>query len=167
VSETTPYSEIEMSALDWIAPAGESERVHIPISCACFNVRKAARAISQLYDDFMQSTGLRPTQYSLLTAIAYIGEEGVGALSEVLSTDRTTLSRNVKPLMEHGWVEPCSGSDRRRRAFRITEAGRAKLDEAIPLWEEAQRFVAEQLGPASIESLRLLADDIASLSDRR
>jgi DNA-binding MarR family transcriptional regulator len=167
VGEVTPYFEFEMQVSDWMATADESERLHVPISCACFNVRKAARAISQLYEDFMQSTGLRPTQYSLLTAIAYVGEEGVGALSEVLSTDRTTLSRNLKPLLEHGWVEPCSGSDRRRRAFRVTEAGRAKLNETIPLWEEAQRFVAEQLGPASIESLRLLADDIASLADRR
>jgi len=54
-----------------------------------------------------------------------------------------------------------------KKVYRLTDAGRAKLDAAIPLWEDAQRFVAEHLGPGSMESLRALADDIASLTERR
>ncbi|MEE9539836.1 MAG: MarR family transcriptional regulator, partial [candidate division NC10 bacterium] len=35
-------------------------------ACVCFNIRKAARAISQLYDDVLRPSGLRVTQFSIL-----------------------------------------------------------------------------------------------------
>ncbi len=131
-----------------------------PVPCACFNVRKASRAISKLYDEALQPVGLRGTQFSLLTVISYVGQEGVGVLAEVLVTDRTTLTRNLRPLIQRGWVEPMQDVDGRKRTFQLTPEGRTKLDAAIPLWEAAQKHVAESLGEDSFEALRALADNI-------
>lgn len=164
MSESYTHAAFEAEALQWLSNADEANRLHVPIPCACFNVRKASRAISQLYDEALQPAGLRGTQYSLLTAISYVGLEGVGVLSEVLVTDRTTLSRNLRPLVERGWVESVRDDDGRKRAYRLTVGGRAKLDAAIPLWERAQKRVADGLGEETFEKLRLLADDIVALA---
>ena len=158
------YAAFEESAVQWMAHADDSDRGSPPIPCACFNVRKASRAISHLYDEAFQPAGLRGTQYSLLWAISYVGREGVGVLAEVLVTDRTTLSRNLRPLVERGWVESVRDKDGRKRALQLTAEGRAKLDAAIPLWEQAQKRVADGLGEETFEQLRLLADDMVALA---
>jgi len=161
-----PYTHaaFEQSALAWLANPSDSDRLNAPIPCACFNVRKASRAISHFYDEALHSTGLRGTQYSLLLAISYVGHEGVGALAEVLVTDRTTLSRNLKPLIERGWVEPIRDEDGRKRAFQLSVDGRSKLESAIPFWENAQKRVADSLGEGTFEQLRVLANDMVALA---
>lgn len=154
------FAALPLRALAWPSSAEAEERPNPRIPCACFNIRKASRAISQLYDEALQPVGLRGTQYSLLTAISYVGHEGIGVLADVLSTDRTTLSRNLRPLVERGWADPLQDADGRKRTFQLTPAGRKKLDAAIPLWEAAQQHVAESLGADSLEALRALADNI-------
>jgi len=161
-----PYTHaaFEESAMQWLANTDESDRPGAPIPCACFNVRKASRAISHFYDEALHPAGLRGTQYSLLLAISYVGHEGVGVLADVLATDRTTLSRNLRPLLDSGWVKPVRDDDRRKRTFQLTDEGRAKMEVAIPLWERAQERVAVGLGEDTFEKLRVMANDIVALA---
>lgn len=163
--ESFTHRAFAARATELLAQRDAADRLHVPIPCACFNVRKASRAISHMYDVALQPVGLRGTQYSLLVAISYVGHEGISTLSDVLYTDRTTLSRNLRPLMGRGWVEAVQNTDARKRAVQLTDEGRAILDAAIPLWEAAQRRFVEGLGEESIESLQKLGDEIVSLAE--
>ena len=120
----------------------------IAATCACFNIRKAARAVTALYDAVLQPTGLRATQATLLVAVATAGAPTLSRLAEALLLDRTTLARDLKLLADQGLVSITPGGDRRTRRVQLTDAGREKMREVVPLWREAQaRFIAEGLGP--------------------
>ena len=115
-------------------------------TCACLNVRKAARAITQLYDEVLQPTGLRSTQLILLVTVAKAGVAPVTQLAEILVMDRTTLARNLKPCVRQGLITIDEGADRRRHLVRLTERGRQALERAYPYWEQAQNQVVTHLG---------------------
>jgi DNA-binding MarR family transcriptional regulator len=114
-------------------------------NCTSFNLRKAARVVTHQYDDILKSSGLRSTQFSLLTVLSKSGAETISNLAHKLVMDRTTLTRNLKPLQSQGWVQRVPGEDRRTRAWSITSSGRKVLAEALPLWQKAQRQTIEQL----------------------
>ena len=118
----------------------------IEATCACSNVRKAARAVTQLFDELLQPTGLRSTQFTLLVAVALLGEAPVTQLSRALVMDRTTLARNLKPLESLGLLTVEAGTDRRRHLVRLAERGRQALARALPYWEQAQHQVVTRLG---------------------
>jgi DNA-binding MarR family transcriptional regulator len=135
-----------------------SDETHLPPNippnfaalCACFNIRKAARAITSFYDSvLLQPTGLHSTQAILLVAIAGAGTPTISRLAEAMVMDRTTLARDLKPLAELGLVRITPGDDRRTRQVQVTDLGRAKVREIIPLWEQAQaKIIAHGLGHA-------------------
>lgn len=134
---------------------------HAP--CACFNVRRMSRAITQLYDDALKSTGIRSTQFSLLIGIAGIGEEGVGAIAKRLDTDRTTLTRNLKPLLDKGLVQERPTGDARVRGLALTPKGLKALQDALPLWEGAQERVKAGMPSVHFEALPIIADELVAL----
>jgi len=94
--------------------------------------------VSRLYDDELRGVGLRTTQYSLLRILAKAGQVRQGDLSGLTSLDETTLTRNLRPLLDARWIAIRSGDDRREKLITITKAGNAKLAEAGPAWERAQ-----------------------------
>ncbi len=114
--------------------------------CTCFNLRKAARAVTQYYDGALKPSGLRATQFTLLAAIYNAGPITIKRLAERLIMDRTTLTRNLRPLEKQGLIESASGEDRRTRAVTLTDRGREVLAQALPLWEQAQVEVVGRLG---------------------
>jgi DNA-binding MarR family transcriptional regulator len=124
--------------------------------CTCFNLRKATRAVTRLYDDVLRPSGLRCTQFSLLTLLRASGTVAMTKLAEDAVMDRTTLARNLEILERDGLVRIRPGDDARVREIELTRAGVAKLEEAFPLWRQAQRTVAEGLGAGRMN--RLLAD---------
>ena len=124
--------------------------------CACFNLRKATRNLTQYYDTTLHSVGLRSTQFSLLASIAADEGISISLLAEKMIMDRTTLTRNLRPLEKSEYVAMGHGEDRRMRTITLTESGRAKLEEAMPYWQEAQDFVIKQVGADRTE--RLLSD---------
>ncbi|MGH7579282.1 MAG: MarR family winged helix-turn-helix transcriptional regulator [Gemmatimonadales bacterium] len=130
--------------------------------CACFNLRKAARAVTQLYDEALRPTGLRITQFSLLAVLRLTGRVSMTRLAEEAVMDRTTLSRNLEVLERDGlvWVE--LGADARVREVELTQAGVARLEEAFPRWQEAQRTIARSLGSRRME--RMLGDLASTVS---
>lgn len=124
--------------------------------CACFNIRKAARAVTQFYDDALRSSGLRTTQFSILAVTGRLGRMSVTRLAEQTVTDRTTLTRNLKLLEKQKLIQVGPGQDRRAREVTLTGRGRAALAAAYPLWKEVQSRVARSLGPQRLD--RLLSD---------
>jgi DNA-binding MarR family transcriptional regulator len=133
--------------------------------CACFNVRKAARALTSLYDRALAPTGLRATQGTLLVALARAGDIPVTRLAGILGMDRTTLTRNLEPLERDGLVVARPGPDRRVKLAGITEKGRKALAAAMPLWREAQRQIAEGAGVGRWNELRRELGRITALAD--
>lgn len=123
-----------------------AQLAEIEATCACSNVRKAARAVTQLFDEVLQPTGLRSTQFTLLVAVALLGEAPMTQLSRALVMDRTTLARNLKPCVRQGLLTIEAGADRRRHLVRLTECGRQALATALPYWEQAQHQVVTRLG---------------------
>jgi DNA-binding MarR family transcriptional regulator len=117
-----------------------------PTNCTCFNLRKAARAVTQMYDQTLKPTGLRTTQFSLLAVIDRVGPRGMAELAEKLVMDRTTLTRNLKPLLDRSLVKHVAGADRRQHPVAITAKGRTALKQAQPYWREAQAHMAGSLG---------------------
>ncbi len=124
--------------------------------CTCFNLRKAARAITQLYDDTLRPSGLRITQYSLLMVIRRMGPVNITQLAEQAVMDRTTLARNLALLEGEGLVRIEAGEDARVREVSLTAAAHDKLGAAVPYWEKAQAHVTRSLGAGRLS--RLLRD---------
>jgi DNA-binding MarR family transcriptional regulator len=124
--------------------------------CVCFNLRKAARAVTQVYDAQLKPSGLKATQLSLLAVLASAGPITVKQLAERLVMDRTTLTRNLKPLERDGLIRSSAGEDRRTRSLVLTRKGQAALLRALPLWEEAQTRMLARLGAERWQQVRTL-----------
>lgn len=112
----------------------------------CAGVRRAGRALTTLYDEFLAPSGLRVTQFSLLAGLASVDGATLTCLAAATVMDRTTLTRNLAPLVRDGLVTIARGEDRRTRVVRITPAGRAAVERALPHWRAAQRRVRSALG---------------------
>lgn len=150
-----------------------SEVVHTaqpcPVGCTWLRLRKLTRRLTQQYDHFLRPSGLRVTQFSLLAGLVQAGGETVTALAERMAMDRTTLTRNLKPLLQSGLVQVSSCADGRCRQVQLTAAGQAAFDAAYPMWRMAQKSVRQQLGDDMLRELHLLLDDaletLAGLDD--
>lgn len=116
------------------------------VDCACFNIRKAARVITQNFDEIMQPSGLRATQFTILVMIASSDAATMSELADKLVMDRTTLTRNLRPLQEQGLIRDVPGADRRTRSIDLTSKGRRVLLKALPLWKKAQARMTRNLG---------------------
>ena len=128
-----------------------------PLGCTCFKLRKLARTMSRLYDQHMATVGLRTTQYSVLTNAAREALP-VAELAERLGTERTTLTRNLKPLIEAQWITLEAGADSRQRIVTITAAGRAKVKQAYVAWRAAQAEFEHLLGAGTVRALHAQLD---------
>ena len=115
--------------------------------CACLRLRKVTRRVTQLYDQALQPAGLTGPQFSVLAHLRDATDVSIGELAERMVMDPTTLTRALRPLERDGLVAVVPGEDdRRRRVIVLTAAGRAAFRRAVPLWREAQRELARQLG---------------------
>ena len=134
------------------------KRLHAPElgPCACSQVRRLARKLSSLYDNLLSPEDLTITQYSLLANIERAGQLSHAVLAEKVGMDRTTLTRNLRPLTRAKWVVAGTGKDRRQHLLQLTAAGRRKLVRSLRLWEEAQRQFLSQFGTESLQELRAL-----------
>lgn len=129
--------------------------------CVSTAVRRADRALTRIYDDALRPTGLVTTQFSLLSIIARApGPRTLGDLAEAQVMDRTTLTRNLVPLVREGLVLITPGNDRRTRVISLTALGESIRDKARPRWQEAQEAIIRDAGSERIEHL---LDELASL----
>ncbi len=114
-----------------------------PLDCTCFRIRGAARRVTQIYSKHLASTGLKISQFSLLGFVTAQGPVSIGRLSDLLATDRTTLTRNLGPLLKDGLIERAQSGDKRRHELVATPAGRALFKRALPLWAAAEQEVRD------------------------
>ena len=123
--------------------------------CACFNLRKTARAVTQHYDAILAPTGLKATQFTVLAALSIAGAMPLNRAAERLGMNRTTLTRNVRPLERSGWIRSeRPADDRRERHLSLTRSGRAAFERALPLWQQAQAGLVQRVGRARWDALR-------------
>lgn len=134
-----------------------------PRGCTNFKLRQITRTVSRHYDAAVGPSGLKTTQYSLLTHIALLGPLRPSDLAERMNLDASTLTRNLQPLIAQAWVEQRPGADGRSRLVAITEAGRAKRAEAQRLWKQAQLALNHRLGEARVAQLHALIDECLPL----
>ncbi|WP_077002742.1 MarR family winged helix-turn-helix transcriptional regulator [Variovorax sp. KK3] len=115
--------------------------------CYCTQFRRASHGLTRVYDAALKPVGLRITQFSLLRSLGRLGEATSTQVAAELSLDRTTISRNVKLLIDAGWVDVIEdGSSGRERPMRLNPAGQRKIAEALPYFNDAQKMVEQGIG---------------------
>lgn len=134
-----------------------------PRGCTNLKLRQLSRAVTRHYDAYVAPTGLKNTQYSLLSHVVALGPVRPGELASRMRLDASTLTRNLQPLLAHGWIEIGPGADGRSRSISATEAGREKHAEAHRGWKQAQLALNARLGDARVARLHELID--ACLAD--
>ena len=131
-------------------------------ACVCLGVQRAARAVARRYDEALRPLGLTSGQFSILSSLLRESAEPIGALAALLGQERTTLTRNLRPLEAAGWVETMpDAKDARVRRVGLTEKGRELVRAAIPVWRAAQRDSSARLGEAGWDALRPLLGALA------
>ena len=114
--------------------------------CACYNTRKAARLLGQLYDRALEPSGLKNTQFATLAAIAGSDAEvTITGLATGMGVDRTTLTRNLSLMVRDGLVSIDAGADARSKLVVLTAEGGKALDTAVPLWQQVQSSITRSL----------------------
>jgi len=134
--------------------------------CVCGNLRKAARAITQLYDEALRPAGLRVTQFAILGTTMAMEPVTVTRLAEATVIDRTTLTRNLKPLERQGLIRVDLGNDRRQREVTLTAQGREAVAKVYPLWQKAQIHILKRFGNERWKALRHELSTVVSLAQK-
>ena len=130
----------------WIAPMNKTRKITSADQCTCSNLRKASRATTQMFDSYLHPAGIRVTQFSLLALLSRSDAVPIGEMAERLAMDRTTLTRNLRPLEKEGLLRITPGEDRRIRLVSLTEDGARIFKQALPLWRRAQKDIVRRLG---------------------
>jgi DNA-binding MarR family transcriptional regulator len=138
----------------------------VAAGCACRNLRRTTRAVTQLYEQTLRPSGLRITQFTLLVAVGLSEPVPITRLADALSLDRTTLARDLKPLTKQGLVKITAGADRRMRKVRLTRKGREAIGRAYPLWQQAQARILEGSGPDRWPAMAAGLEEVAALALR-
>jgi DNA-binding MarR family transcriptional regulator len=134
-----------------------------PQGCTNLKLRQLMRRVAQRYDAEVGKTGLKGTQYSLLSYVLKLGPIRPGDLAREMKVDASTLTRNLRPLIDGGWVALGPGADGRSRLVNITPAGRDKRQEAQRRWRVAQESINQTLGLERVVALHALIDDCMEL----
>ena len=123
-----------------------------PSTCTCFRLRRAARQVSQVYDRELAAVDLSLNEYSILRRAR--DPKTLSALAEALGMERTTLTRNLRPLIDAGWIKEARGEDARQRVISLTASGSKRIARALPYWQRAQQQIDALYGDARTERLR-------------
>jgi len=127
-------------------------------ACTHLKLRQLDRVVTRHYDQYVGSTGLKNTQYALLSYVVRLGPVRPGELARQLQMDASTLTRNLQPLAAQGLLTIGAGADARSRLVQATEAGVARRAEAQRAWKQAQDALSARLGEARIIQLHALLD---------
>ncbi len=144
-------------------PAPAEAGAPAPRGCTNLKLRRLSRAVSRWYDEDVRSLGLKGSQYALLSHVVKLGPLQPGALARALGLDASTLTRNLRPLIEAGWVSLNAGADARSRLVVATPAGAALREQAQRRWRQSQDRINQALGPARVVALHALLDECTAL----
>ena len=132
------------------------------LPCMCANLRRAARAVTQLYEEELRPTGLRSTQFTILQTLSIAGNVTQGRLGELLAMDSTSLTRTLAIRSRHGWIEKRRGKDRREWRLGLSKGGENQLNAALPYWENAQSRLRQVFGRSQVSELTRLTNDVTN-----
>lgn len=130
-------------------------------TCACFALRLASRAVTRFYNAALAPSGLRAAEFVVLLGV-FRGFGTSTALARVLGMDRTSLSRNLRPLLRRGFVKRVHAMNQRRRTLQTTKRGERSLARAIPYWHQAQQHLVATVGS---DTWATLADELRALAE--
>jgi DNA-binding MarR family transcriptional regulator len=122
-------------------------------SCKCAALRRASRAVTQHYEECFRGTGLRATQFTILATLNQTGPKPLTELATILGLERTSLTRNLRPLEKKGFVKAMAGDDQRVRRISITQAGEQAALDALGAWTRAQATVDEILRNVGVDEI--------------
>ncbi|GAS87472.1 MarR family winged helix-turn-helix transcriptional regulator [Mycolicibacterium brisbanense] len=131
--------------------------------CIAFRIRLIGRATTGLYEHALDIHGLSIAQLNLLAALGKVGPCPPARLGELLLLDRSTVSRNLSPMLKHGWVQAVSSDAKGIREIELTPSGRKKIQAALPDWRRAQEQATELLGAQGVRAVRALANTVGDL----
>jgi len=140
-----------------------TQSVAAPRGCTNLKLRQASRLVTRHYEAYVAPTGLKNTQYSLLSYVVKLGPIRAGDLAAAMQLDASTLTRNLQPLVLQGWVQVTTGEDARSRIVEATDAGRALRQHAQRAWKQAQMALNARLGEARVAALHALIDECVAL----
>jgi len=144
----------------------EYERIaELGSHCICNNLRRAARLVTNYYDKLLEPAGLRVSQATVLVVLYLADGQTINEMAATLELDRTTLTRNLKPLAQQGLLTIAPGSDQRTRVVALTPKGKAALLRVLPLWEQTQAYMVEGIGKANASRLLTQLAETAALTD--
>lgn len=123
--------------------------------CYCTNLRRAAKAVSDFYEEGLRPAGLTAAQYHLLVNIERVEPTSTAQLARHIGLERSTLVRTVEVLRKNGWVHDAAQGP--RHAFGLTDEGRRVLAQAKPLWADLQRRFGQRMGAREAEELMELS----------
>jgi DNA-binding MarR family transcriptional regulator len=138
-------------------------------SCACQNLRRVTRAVTSYYDALlMEQTDvrIRITQVTMLVVLYLAGPQTINDMAEKLDLDRTTLTRNLKPLAQKHLLTITPGADQRTRVVTLTAEGEQKLLEILPLWERAQAHMVDGMGQERFDGWLAQLSEVAALAQQ-
>jgi len=136
-----------------------------PEGCTNLKLRQLARTIARHYDAYVAPTGLKGTQYSLLSYVVRLGPIRPTDLAQAMRLDASTLTRNMQPLIAAGWITLGPGDDARSRSVAATDAGRVQRAEGQRAWKQAQQALNQRLSPERVVRLHALIDECIDLLD--
>jgi len=136
-----------------------------PRGCTNLKLRQLSRAVARHYDAYIAPTGLKNTQYSLLSHVVLFGPARPSELAARMRLEASTLTRNLQILIAQGWAMQSPGDDARSRLVSATEEGRAKRAEGQRAWKQAQLALNARLGPERVVALHALLDECMALLD--
>jgi DNA-binding MarR family transcriptional regulator len=145
--------------------SAEYDRIaRLSSACICNNLRRAARLVTNYYDKLLEPAGLRVSQATVLVVLYLDDGQTINEMAEKLELDRTTLTRNLKPLAQQGLLTIAPGSDQRTRVVALTPKGKAALLKVLPLWEQTQSHMVEGIGKANASLLLAQLSEAAALT---
>jgi|SRR5208282_748543 len=133
------------------------------LPCLCSNVRRASRALTQLYGEALRPAGVNATQFTVLQALSLTGEISQGRLGEILVLDSTTLTRTLAIMKRERWIAERRGEDRRERRLKLTRTGESQLAQASREWERVQSRLRKRLGAERWNDLFRLTHEVTTL----
>lgn len=135
-----------------------------PSSCNCMNIRRASRAVTKFYDDLLKPSGITIAQLSLLRHLEIAEIATISELAKTMRIDRTTLNRNMKPLVKDGFIDVKQGKDSRTRQVMLTRKGKDATVRGWKLWGVAQASLKEYMGEENLAKLVELLSKLEALA---
>lgn len=141
----------------------QEKQSRAPTDCYCLKIRRATASVTKHYDCVLAPCGVTVSQYSLLLNISRAEQCSIRELADMAELDRSTLSRNLKPLFHEGLVVNTKQQGTRNHQLELTEAGKETLECAKRLWAEAQQDVKIKLGDEGLNALEKILGSLEAL----